>query len=756
MAEPESAGRPPRDDLVRAIFGGDEPAIEVREADGERPVMAGHFAVFDEWTEINSVYEGQFMERIAPGAFAKTFEADRGSIRVTFNHGKDPSLGDKVLGTISELGEDNRGAHYAVPLFDGIDPLLISGLRAGAYGSSFRFRVTREDFKKQPTRDDAGQLPAWNPKGLPERTIRQAQVMEFGPVTFPAYAAATAGIRSLTDQYQFGRLMEHPDLLRALAGQAPETEALPPEEPVPTSPETAAPVLPEEPSRQTPPEKSKETAPVADNTFYRTREEMYAREHELQANLSSLANEYPGTMPADRQAEFDTQSDQLRDLRAQIVAAEARAEIVKQADLKGEVEVTTRPWTPPAVRQNKQDDVLIRDMYDFGEIRAKSRNPEHENELLRSSALRAIDGAELVHTKYATRTECGDALNDLIRGDVDGDISRRILSTGSPTYRRFFNKMLAGQPGTAEELRYGAMTGLGATTTTGGYATVYELDPTIMPTSNGAVNPYRAISRVIKTTANEWRGVTSAGTVATMVGEASAAIEGGPVLAQPAAIVQKAQGFVTYSIEAGEDIANLDSQLGEMFVDAKDLLEAQKFTTGAGTTVFPQGIVIGAAASTTSSATTTVLAAADLYALEAALPARFRPNAVWLMNRYVTNKVRAIDTAGGAQLYTENIRVGLGNSTGPSTPLAYQLLGYPVAECSEMVASLAQNGLIMVLGDFSRYFVIIDKVGLNVEPVPLMFDATTSYPTGQRGLYFYWRYTSKVLSASAFQILKGA
>jgi hypothetical protein len=36
---------------------------------------------------------------------------------------------------------------------------------------------------------------------MPERTIREVQLFEFGPVVFPAYPAATAGMRSLTDHY---------------------------------------------------------------------------------------------------------------------------------------------------------------------------------------------------------------------------------------------------------------------------------------------------------------------------------------------------------------------------------------------------------------------------------------------------------------------------------------------------------------------------------------------------------------------------
>ena len=36
------------------------------------------------------------------------------------------------------------------------------------------------------------QASSYKPTGLPERTITEAKVMEFGPVTFPAYEDATA------------------------------------------------------------------------------------------------------------------------------------------------------------------------------------------------------------------------------------------------------------------------------------------------------------------------------------------------------------------------------------------------------------------------------------------------------------------------------------------------------------------------------------------------------------------------------------
>jgi HK97 family phage prohead protease len=180
-------------DIVRAQPGG---FGLTRGADGSPPVLRGHFAVWDTWTEILSIHEGRFLERIAPGAFTRTFAEDRASLRVLFQHGKDPQVGDKVLGPLVDVGEDARGAYYEVPLLDtSYNRDLLPGLEAGLYGSSFRFRVTGEEFVARVKRS------AHNPDALPERTIRAAKVFEMGPVTWPAYPGTTAGIRSLTDLF---------------------------------------------------------------------------------------------------------------------------------------------------------------------------------------------------------------------------------------------------------------------------------------------------------------------------------------------------------------------------------------------------------------------------------------------------------------------------------------------------------------------------------------------------------------------------
>jgi len=181
-------------DIVRALPGGFTLA---RGAVGDPPTLAGHFSVFNQWTTIDSVTEGKFLERVAPGAFSATFRDDRAALRCLFQHGKDPQVGDKPLGPFTVLQEDERGAYYEVPMLDtSYNRDLEPGLRAGLYGSSFRFRVESEDFTPRVKRS------TWNPDALPERTILRAHVFEAGPVTFAAYAGATAGIRSLTDFFR--------------------------------------------------------------------------------------------------------------------------------------------------------------------------------------------------------------------------------------------------------------------------------------------------------------------------------------------------------------------------------------------------------------------------------------------------------------------------------------------------------------------------------------------------------------------------
>lgn len=177
----------PRHDLIRA----DMSAKPETRAEDEGRTLYGHFSKFDRWYEINS-WEGRFLERTVPGAFKKTMSEGRDRMRVLYDHGNDPQLGNKPLGPIRTVTEDDEGAYYEVPLID-TDynrDFVIPALDAGLLGASFRFRTIRDEWVDHP------KASAHNPERLPERTLTEVAVPEFGPVTFGASQAATAGVRS--------------------------------------------------------------------------------------------------------------------------------------------------------------------------------------------------------------------------------------------------------------------------------------------------------------------------------------------------------------------------------------------------------------------------------------------------------------------------------------------------------------------------------------------------------------------------------
>lgn len=101
------------------------------------PTLHGHLSVFNQWTEVDSAFEGRFLERVARPGRSHTLARDRSRIRVLFQHGRDPTVGSKVLGIPTTLREDKQGGYYEVPLLDtGYNAELLPGLRADAYGAS--------------------------------------------------------------------------------------------------------------------------------------------------------------------------------------------------------------------------------------------------------------------------------------------------------------------------------------------------------------------------------------------------------------------------------------------------------------------------------------------------------------------------------------------------------------------------------------------------------------------------------------------
>jgi HK97 family phage major capsid protein/HK97 family phage prohead protease len=715
----------PTDNLVRAVTE----RAQVRDVEAGMPTLFGHFARFDQFNLIDSAYEGTFLERIAPHAFDKTIAENRDNMRVLFQHGRDPVVGDKPLAAISALRADKTGPYYEGQLLDtSYVRDILPGLQAGVYGASYRFRVLREDIV-QPT-----EASDHNPDQLPERTIKEAQVMEFGPVTFPADPMATAGVRSLTDWYRDTKSFDA--TLKELATSKPAELARRIESALPPAPPQGT----QEPVRA-------QEDPVEEERTLRSKEDKVARIEELRSELQTLADEYPGVMPAKAQTRFD-------DLEAAIEKQDADLRAQEERERK------LQKWSQPEERETRREtvtapNVIVQrdDIYDQAAVYRDARSPEDAAQKFKANAMRSVEGAAFPNST-APKEDQQASIENLL-GSVDTDdaeIARRILTTGSPAYRRAFGKYVKTQGNThtmTEEER--AVMAEGAVGT-GGAAIVYDLDPTIVKTSNGAVNPFRRVCRVVSISGtNEWRAVTSGAVVATYELESAVAVDRSPTLTQPAFLAKRAQSLIDFSIELDQDWSQLQSEMAGLIQDSKDTLEATQFATGVGTTVFPQGMVVGFT-NTATTGTTTVLAVNDVYKTEEALPPRFRSNAQWFANRFWYNKVRQLDTAGGANLWVPDLRTGIpANETGNT---GFNLIGYPANEASGFAATLASTTKEAVLCA-PNFYVIVERVGMNIEFIPHFFDATTGYPTGRRLLYAMWRNTARVLDPAGGITLVG-
>lgn len=369
----------------------------------------------------------------------------------------------------------------------------------------------------------------------------------------------------------------------------------------------------------------------------------------------------------------------------------------------------------------------------------------------RNAAQRAIDNA---YEDGRLTERAGFGLTNLIERDRFGIDAEYIAAISDPAYERAFGKrlmnpdpgpgmILAPDEGAAmqrvgEAMATRAMAvGEGAT---GGFAIPLSLDPSILLTNDGAVNPIRDLATVSTITTTTWQGVSSAGVEAKFAAEAAKAEDGSPALAQPEITPEKATIWVPYSIESGMDWPGLAAELAKLFADAKAVKEAEVFATGKGTENIPQGLITGAT-KLVETATKEIVVSGDIYKLQEALGARWQPRATWLGANGVANHVHKMVAKGD----TEEAPLMSEDRT--------SILGKPFREVSTMSAKVTTKlEKVLAYGDIASAFRIVDRIGMVVEPVPLVLKE--GVPTGQRGLFAYFRVGSRVIIPEAVQVLK--
>jgi HK97 family phage prohead protease len=157
--------------------------VEFRAADSaDGQTLEGYAAVFNEWTDIRDQM-GTYRERIAPGAFKRSL-GQRTPV-LQFDHGQHPLIGSLPLGSVTTLREDRNGLFVKARLSDNwlIEPVRDAIRDGGIKGMSFRFRVIDDAWDSDSDGDT--------------RTIKEVELLELGPVVFPAYEQTSVAVRSL-------------------------------------------------------------------------------------------------------------------------------------------------------------------------------------------------------------------------------------------------------------------------------------------------------------------------------------------------------------------------------------------------------------------------------------------------------------------------------------------------------------------------------------------------------------------------------
>ena len=412
-------------------------------------------------------------------------------------------------------------------------------------------------------------------------------------------------------------------------------------------------------------------------------------------------------------------------------------------------EVQRRTEQLESLMRHAQNPAAVEQGWDPGPVERQTRQAPQPGEQERDAALRTIERHQGVLS-----AEAGDRLDRIVRQERFDFEARYLAAVGDPAYHRAFGLMIADPQhghlrfGPAEveavrrvsaiEAERGLVSGVGAQ---GGFAIPFTLDPSVMLTSSGALNPIRSVANVITIATREWKGVSSAGVTASYDAEASEVSDDTPVLAQPVITTAMGRAFVPFSIEVGMDWAGIEGELARLISDGRDVLDSTMLYSGTGTDQ-PAGVRTGL--TTTQRVLTDVAATFDVddaYDIKGQLPARFMPNATWAAHPTKWDVIFRF-TPSGSTTEPQALVV----RDGP-------FIGRPKIEWTAVPTALTTGTTQLLYGDFRAAFTIADRLGMTAEIVPTLFGATRR-PTGERGLFAYWRTGSKTVVPEALRYLE--
>lgn len=168
------------DQLERRFAG----TCGIEERGDGKAVITGYAAVFYRDGDPDTEFElwPGLVERIAPGAFNRALR-ERDDARALLNHNPNLLLGRASSGTL-RLSVDSVGLRYEIepPGAQYATDAIESIKRGDLSGSSFAFNAKTIEMRSEESRDI--------------RILKDVELFDVGPVTYPAYEGTSVGMRS--------------------------------------------------------------------------------------------------------------------------------------------------------------------------------------------------------------------------------------------------------------------------------------------------------------------------------------------------------------------------------------------------------------------------------------------------------------------------------------------------------------------------------------------------------------------------------
>ncbi len=174
--------------------------------------LRGIAVPFGQITRIDNWIEGRFDEQFKRGAFRRSL--GQRTPKLQFDHGTHPLFGSLPIGEFRSLTERQTGLDVEARIFDSdlFEPLREALATDQIDGMSIRFRPLKVTITQPEQRDDGGDVEL--------RTITEAELIELGPVMFPAYSGTSVDLRSLGDLDLSDKFDRHRLAMALLGGDA--------------------------------------------------------------------------------------------------------------------------------------------------------------------------------------------------------------------------------------------------------------------------------------------------------------------------------------------------------------------------------------------------------------------------------------------------------------------------------------------------------------------------------------------------------